>query len=137
MSRDSAAKKARRKKRLATRNESWLPAEAHADVQAVGRIADEIIPRGWEFDRDFSTEEFVTWFYEPSATGLSDEDLEDEALEPVTRIWLTDPHELHVILVGSTEGDEDRRYTFEELLGRLDAIEAYRVGDAAPSFSTR
>jgi hypothetical protein len=139
VSKDSAAKKARRKKRLAARNDGWLPAEVHADVRAVARIASEIIPRGWEFDREYSTEEFVTWFYPPS--GLDDEQaLEDESVEPVTRIWLTDPLEPHVLLVGTAEGDGvegggvEYQFAAEELFSRLDAIEAYRLGDPAPSF---
>ena len=134
MSKNSAAKKARRKRRLSARNEAWLPAEVHADVQGVARIANEIIPRGWEFDHEYSTENFVTWYYPPSVIGLPDEVPDDEALEPVTRIWLSDPEELHVILVGAAEGDTDHRFTLEELVANLDAVEAYRVGDLAPSF---
>lgn len=126
MSKDSAAKKARRKKRLTARNDSWLPDEVLADVRGVALIANEIIPRGWEFDSEFSTEEFVTWYFPPSGLEGSD----DESVEPVTRIWLTDPQEPHVILVGSGEDAGDIALTVEELLGRLDAIEAYRQGDA-------
>ncbi|GAB7066620.1 hypothetical protein H7J06_10835 [Mycobacterium hodleri] len=123
MSRSSAAKKARRKKRVGARNESWLPDELHAEIKGVARIADEIIPRGWEFDTDFSTDEFVTWYYPPSAVeGL------DESLEPVTRIWLTDADEPHVILVGSGEGDGDVTLTVEELFARLDEFEGHQAG---------
>ena len=130
MSQSSSAKKARRKKRLATRNDSWLPDEVHADVRGVARIANEIIPRGWEFDREFSTEEFVTWYYPPSGV-----ELDDESVEPVTRIWLTDPQEPNVILVGSVEGDGVKhQFSVEELFTRLDAVEAYRMGDPLPSF---
>jgi len=123
VSRSSAAKKARRKKRLGARNDAWLPADVHADIKAVGRIADEIVPRGWQFDADFSTDEFVTWYYPPSA----DEEL-DESLEPVTRIWLTDPEEPHVILVGSGEDDVDVAVSVEDLFARLDEFEAHRAG---------
>ncbi|MEU0496793.1 hypothetical protein [Mycobacterium sp. NPDC006124] len=126
MSRSSAAKKARRKKRLGARNEAWLPADVHADIKGVGRIADEIIPRGWEFDTDFSTDEFVTWYYPPSAVDESDD--VDESVEPVTRIWLTDPDEPHVILVGSGEdGGGDVALSVEELFARLDEFEAHRA----------
>ena len=45
MSKQTAAKKARRKKRQTTRNANWLPDEVHAEVEAVGRIAGEILPR--------------------------------------------------------------------------------------------
>jgi hypothetical protein len=123
MSRSSAAKKARRKKRVGARNEAWLPDEVQADVKGVARIADEIIPRGWEFDREYSTEEFVTWYYPPSGS-----DVDDETAEAVTRIWLRDPEEPHVILVGATETDGDTTLTVEDLFARLPEIEAHRPG---------
>ncbi len=49
------------------------------------------------------------------------------SVEPVTRIWLSDPAEPHVLLAGSTEGDGNS-YDFgvDELFARLPAIEAYR-----------
>ena len=121
MSRASAAKKARRKKRAVARNDRWLPDEMHAEIKGVARIANEIIPRGWEFDHDFSTDDFVTWYYPPSAV-----DELDEGLEPVTRIWLTDPDEPHVILVGSGEDDGDVALTVDELFARLDEFEGHR-----------
>jgi len=121
VSRASAAKKARRKKRAVARNDRWLPDEMHAEIKGVARIANEIIPRGWEFDHDFSTDDFVTWYYPPSAV----EEL-DEELEPVTRIWLTDPDEPHVILVGSGEDDGDVALTVDELFARLDEFEGHR-----------
>jgi hypothetical protein len=128
VSRSSAAKKARRKKRQVGRNERWLPAEVHADVEGVARIANEIIGRGWEFDREFSAENFITWFYPPSGV-----ELDDESVESVTRIWLSDPEEPHVILVGSGEDDGvDYQFTVEELFARLDEIETYRLGDPPP-----
>jgi len=133
MSRSSSAKKARRKKRVGARNDSWLPDGLHAEIKGVARIANEIIPRGWEFDRDYSTDDFVTWYYPPSAVEESDGDdgSADEAAEPVTRIWLTDPQQPHVILVGSNEVDgdgEDTALAVEELFARLDEIEAHRSG---------
>jgi len=123
VSRASAAKKARRKKRAVARNDRWLPDEMHAEIKGVARIANEIIPRGWEFDHDFSTDDFVTWYYPPSAV-----DELDEELEPVTRIWLTDPDEPHVILVGSGEDDGDVALTVDELFARLDEFEGHRAG---------
>jgi hypothetical protein len=125
VSRSSAAKKARRKKRLVARNDAWLSAEVHADVQGVARIANEIVPRGWIFDELASAGQLVAWYYPPSGT-----ELDDEAAEPVTRIWLTDPEQPHVILVGATEDDEDTALTVAELFARLPEIEAHRV-DAA------
>jgi hypothetical protein len=121
VSRSSAAKRARRKRRLTARNDSWLPDEVHADVRGVARIANEIIPRGWEFDREVSTDDFVSWYYPPSGV-----EWDDESIEPVTRIWLTDPQQPHVLLVGGAEGDPDVALTAEELFARLDEIEAHR-----------
>ncbi|BBZ26441.1 hypothetical protein MMAD_07360 [Mycolicibacterium madagascariense] len=123
MSRSSAAKKARRKRRLDARNEAWLPPEMHADVKGVARIADVVIPRGWVFDQDYSTERFVTWYYPPSGV-----DSGDESAEAVTRIWLEDPKAPRVLLVGSTAADDEVALTVEELFARLPEIEAYRVG---------
>lgn len=128
MSRSGAAKKARRKKRQVARNDRWLPADVHADVETVAEISSEIVPRGWEFDREYSTGEFLTWFYPPSGAEVA-----DESIEPVTRIWLSDPTQPHVILVGSGETDGvDYQFTIEELFARLDEIEAFRIGDPLP-----
>jgi hypothetical protein len=128
VSRSSAAKKARRKKRQVARDDRWLPDEVHAEVEGVARIANEIIARGWEFDREFSTENFITWFYPPSGV-----EVDDESVESVTRIWLSDPEEPHLILVGSGEDDGvDYQFTVEELFARLDEIETYRLGDPLP-----
>jgi hypothetical protein len=128
VSRSSAAKKARRKKRQVARNDRWLPDDVHADVEGVARIANEIVPRGWEFDSEFSAEDFITWFYPPSGV-----EVDDESVEPVTRIWLSDPEQPHVILVGSGESDGvDYQFTVEELFARLDEIEAHRLGDPLP-----
>ncbi|BDX34633.1 hypothetical protein TUM20985_51800 [Mycobacterium antarcticum] len=127
MSRSNAAKKARRKKRLNARNDSWLPADVHADVQGVARIADEIIPRGWIFDDAHSGEDFVTWYYPPSGV-----EVDDESVESVTRLWLTDPEEPHVLLVGSAEDPASIGLTVEELFARLDEVESYRIGDPFP-----
>ncbi|TXH22596.1 MAG: hypothetical protein E6R06_16805, partial [Mycobacterium sp.] len=62
MSKQTAAKKARRKKRQTTRNANWLPDEVHAEVEAVGRLAGEILPRGWVFDSDYSNDEYLIWY---------------------------------------------------------------------------
>ena len=133
MSKTSAAKKARRKRRLAARNDRWLPADIQADVEGVAQIANQIIPRGWEFDRDFSTEDFITWYYPPSGIEVDDD---DETTEAVTRIWVSDPAEPHVILVGSSvETPTDYRFTVEELFARLEELEAYRAGDPLPQLS--
>ena len=98
-----------------------------AEIKAVERIASEIIPRGWEFDRDHSSDEFLTWYYPPSGV-----ELDDGSLESVTRIWLDDPDEPHVILVGSGKDADDIMLTVEQLFARLAGIEAYRFGERVP-----
>jgi hypothetical protein len=121
----SADKKARRKKRLASRNERWLSPDAHAEVEGVAKIANVIIPRGWVFDAESSRGDVISWHYPPSEVDV---DVDDDSVEAVTRIWLSDPAEPHVLLAGSTEGDGSS-YSFgvDELFARLPAIEAYRA----------
>jgi hypothetical protein len=128
MSKQSAAKKARRKKRLSTRNDSWLPDEVHAEVQGIARIADEIVPRGWVYDDEYSTDDFITWYYPESGIELADDDVR----EPVTRIWVSDPQAPQLVLVGTAEDGAIYNLDLEQLSAGLDAIEAYRVGDEPP-----
>jgi hypothetical protein len=120
----NADKRARRKKRLASRNERWLSPDAHAEVEGVAKIANAIIPRGWVFDAESSSGDVISWYYPPSSV---DGEIND-SVEAVTRIWLSDPTEPHVLLAGSTEGDGNS-YSFgvDELFARLPAIEAYRA----------
>ena len=129
MSKSTAAKKARRKRRISGKNDRWLPDDVQADIKGVELIANQIVGRGWEFDQEFSNEKFITWYYPPSAAEVS-----DESVEPVSRIWITDPAEPHVILVGSSEVGADYTFTVDDLVARLDVIEAYRIGDPEPNF---
>jgi hypothetical protein len=130
VSKSTAAKKARRKRRIAARNDRWLPDDLQADVEGVALIANQIVGRGWEFDGEFSTENFITWYYPPSGAEFA-----DESVEPVTRIWVTDPAQPHVILVGSSDvAKGDFTFSVDELVARLDVIEAYRSGDPQPNF---
>ncbi|BBY49799.1 hypothetical protein MARA_32670 [Mycolicibacterium arabiense] len=128
MSKSSAAKKARRKKRVSTRNSRWMPAEVHADLEAVTELDALLIDRGWEFDEEFSNAEVVSWFYPPSAA-----EIDDESREPVTRMWLTNSEEQHVLLVGTGPDDHDYVFTHDELVESLDELEAYRAGDPLPA----
>lgn len=125
MSKQNAAKKARRKKRLTTRNDSWLPAEVHAEVQGIAQIADQIVPRGWVYDDEYSTDDFITWYYPASGIELDDDDVR----EPVTRIWVSDPQRPQLVLVGTAEDGAIYSLDVEQLSTGLDAIEAFRVGD--------
>lgn len=129
-SKNAEAKKARREKRRAGRDASWIPDaildELSDDVEFVEDLESfdgRIVERGWAFDDEQSDEEFVIWFYPPSGTEVGD------GLEPVTTIWMrvTENADLvHVILVG-TAGDH--RLTPDEFVAHLEAIEAYRSGD--------
>ncbi|MGE2715514.1 hypothetical protein ACQI4L_15765 [Mycolicibacterium litorale] len=125
MSRKSEAKKARRRKRQAARGPRWFDAP-----EDEGLLVDEVITsRGWEFDVEFSTDEMVTWYF--PASGITSD---DEAVETVTRIWLTAEEEWHVILVGSGADGVDYVFSAESLLENLETIEAYRAGDPLPDF---
>ena len=144
MSRNSDAKKARRKKRQATRDVRWIPDEVKdtlddVDVelaQAVETFDEWLTARGWTFDAEFSTETLISWFYEPSAAAVV-----DDAHEPVTRIWITAsgadddfPERVTAILVGTAGEDAGELYTVEPevLLAHIESIETYRPGDAVP-----
>jgi hypothetical protein len=132
MSKQSAAKKARRKKRLSTRDDSWLPGDVHAEVQGIARIADEIVPRGWVYDDEYSTDDFITWYYPASGIELDDDDVR----ESVTRIWVADPQHPQLVLVGTAEDGTIYNLDIDRLSAGLDAIEAYRVGDGALDLDT-
>lgn len=145
MSRDSQAKKARRKKRRAARDAAWIPAPALERVlaeeerfdaveAAVDEIDDWLVPRGWVLDTDNT--EVVSWFYPPSAA-----EFDDPALEPVSRIWITlaeDDDELVLefgaVLVGFGADDEPGVLDPDSLADDVAALEAYRPGLPRPSF---
>jgi hypothetical protein len=144
VSRNSDAKKARRKKRQATRDVRWMPDEVKdalddVDVelaQAVETFDEWLVTRGWTFDAEFSTETLISWFYEPSAAAVVDDEH-----EPVTRIWITAsgadddfPERVTAILVGTAGEGEGKLYTVEPevLLAHIESVETYRPGDAVP-----
>ena len=132
MSRRSEAKKARREKRRAVRDENWIPDavldEISDDVELVDDLESfdaRIVERGWSFDDDQSDEEFVIWFYPPSGTAVGD------GLEPVTTIWMhvaENAEFVHIILVGTAD---DHRLTLDRFFAHLELIEAFRAGDPA------
>jgi hypothetical protein len=137
-SRKAEAKKARRNKRRAVREVNWLPDTVLDDlVTTQAAIATDleafdqrITERGWSFDEDESDEDFVFWFYGPSGTDVDDDDV-----APVTTIWMSadeDAEMVHLMLARTTE---DSAFTPDELFEHLDAIEAYRAGDAPPKFN--
>jgi hypothetical protein len=124
VSKRSEAKKARRRKRQAARG----PVSPRPDDDLTA-IDDLLTERGWEFDVDHSTDEMVTWYFPPS--GI---ETDDETIEPVTRLWLTEDEEWHGILVGAGADGAEYLFDIEALLIHLDAIEAYRAGDPEPAF---
>jgi hypothetical protein len=135
MSRDNAAKKARRKKRQTARDSVRVPQELVDQLADVpdGIVADlaefdeRITERGWTFDEEESSDDFAVWFYEPSGAQVEDG-------LPVTSLWLDaaeDGEIVRVVFVGSVERYE---FTHEELPGALELIEGYRVGRPLPEF---
>lgn len=136
MSRRSDAKKARRRKRQAARNERWIPdgvmdalAEPTTTAAVLEAFDARITERGWVFDDELSDEESALWFYPPSSAEVPDEDLVS-----VTTVVLTadDAADVaHVVFVGTAD---DYQFDFDELFECLDVIEAYRLGDPAPTF---
>lgn len=148
MSKNSQAKIARRKKRLANRGDRWVsddvvgaldsPAlDDHAAelLSAAEKFDEFLVSRGWTFDEENVAEGLATWFYEPSA---DDVDVHADA-EPVTRVWFTVtggeddfPHAVHAMLVGSSEDDGYYTLPPDLLVERVADLEAYRPGDPEP-----
>ncbi|AIY44850.1 hypothetical protein [Mycolicibacterium fortuitum] len=136
MSKQSDAKKARRRKRQAARDTRLVPHEMvdqladipEAVVADLAEFDDRITARGWTFDEEQSNDDYAVWFYEPSGAPVQDG-------LPVTSLWLDaaeDGEIVRVVFVGSVERYE---FTHEELLdGALDVIEGYRHGAELPTF---
>lgn len=137
VSKESAAKKARRRKRQAVRDTRWVSQESvdkladipDAVVADLAEFDERITARGWIFDEDESNDDYAVWFYEPSGASVSDG-------VGVTSLWLDaaeDGEIVRVVFVGSVERYE---FTHEELLdGALDVIEGYRHGAELPTFA--
>ncbi|MDV3129463.1 hypothetical protein M1247_31470 [Mycobacterium sp. 21AC1] len=135
MSRQSAAKKARRKKRQVAQDSRWIPEEVveqlseiqDAVVADLAEFDERITERGWTFDEEESNDDYAVWFYEPSGAEV------DDGL-PVTSLWLDaaeDGEVVHVAFVGTVTA---HNFTHDELLEHLDAIEGYRLGDPLLEF---
>lgn len=148
MSKNSAAKKARRKKRQAARGPSWVANDVMGDLDspaldehaaqllsAAEKFDEFLVSRGWTFDEENVAEGLATWFFEPSADGV---EVAGEA-EPVTRVWFTVtggeddfPHAVHAVLVGSCEDDGYFTLSPDLLVQKVAEVEAYRPGDPEP-----
>jgi hypothetical protein len=137
VSRRSEAKKARRNKRRASRDASWVPDTVMEDLVATqAAIATDlevfdarITERGWTFDEDESDEDFVFWLYEPSGT-----EVDSDELAPVTTIWMSaaeDAEIVHLMLAGTSESSE---FVPDEFFEHVEVIEAYRAGEVPPGF---
>lgn len=148
MSKNSQAKKARRRKRQDKAANRWLPdsvldavddqADAIADeiVAAAQQFDEWIQGRGWTFDPDATTDEVVSWYFEPSAV-----EPESDEHESVTRVLLTMlgeeddfPERVIVVLAGS--GPEDPAFSVdpELLVERVVEVEGYRPGGPLPEW---
>jgi hypothetical protein len=152
VSRHSDAKKARRKKRQATRDARWIPDDVMDSLvgdeiddepdeltQAVETFNQWLVSRGWTFDSEFSGAGLASWYYDPSVT-----EFDDELLEPVTRIWFKlvgddddFPNQVSAVLVGTGGVDGGEVFTVEPeaLLAHIEAVETYRLGDPVPVFA--
>jgi hypothetical protein len=137
VSRQSEAKKARRNKRRAVRDASWIPQstlDELSDDIGIAAVLEEfdqrITERGWIFDDEVSDDESALWAYPPSAADIAD----DEVVSVTTIVMSADDggEIAHVVFVGTAD---DYQFELEELFDHLDVIEAYRLADPVPQFS--
>jgi hypothetical protein len=138
VSRRTEAKKARRTKRRAAKDASWIPdavldevTENVEQAEVLEHFDELVTQRGWMFSDEFSDDNSALWFYPPSTV----ETIGDE-VAPVTTIVMfadDDAEIAHVMFVGTDDGYP---FAVDGLLDHLDKIEAYRLGDARPDFDT-
>jgi hypothetical protein len=136
-SRTAEAKKARRNKRRAVRESSWVPQstlDELSDDIGIAAVLEEfdqqITERGWIFDDELSDYESALWSYPPSAADIAD----DEVVAVTTIVMSADDRGeiAHVVFVGTAD---DYQFELKELFDHLDVIEAYRLTDPVPQFS--
>lgn len=139
MSRRSDQKKARRKKRRAARDQTWLPegmgervAEVVADLEEFDARLTE---RGWQFnDPEHPDDDVgVSWFWPPSFVDEDGREDDDDAMRATVIALLEDEggEIAHVLLAGTAD---DYQFDLGELLENLDVVEGYRAGDPPPVF---
>lgn len=141
MSRNSDAKKARRRKRQVGRAVRQARAEFDRELagvaEAVAEVNSWLVGRGWLLDEDTSDDDLLNWVYPPSAAEVDDD------REPVTRIWmtLTEDDEQYVfemgaVLAGAGNGDGAGAGAYlldpETLPAQIGVVEDYRVGLPRP-----
>lgn len=139
MSRNSDAKKARRRKRQAVRGPRPTVTEQDTEyaeiADAVAQVNSWLVGRGWALDEETSGDDLLNWVYPPSAADVE----ADSGAEPVTRIWITLQEdddefvlEFGAVLVGAGAGDGTFVLDPETLPDQIEAIEAYRIGSDPP-----
>ena len=105
--------------------------DSHAEIAAELELFDErITKRGWDFDDELSDDELAIWYFAPSQA-----EIDDESIQAVTGICLTaadDAEIVHLMFVGTVDAI---RLTPDKLFKNIDAIEAYRAGEARPEFN--
>jgi hypothetical protein len=135
VSRRSQAKRARRNKRRAARNETWIPEAVHErlveELDIAAELADfdaRLTERGWRFSDDPNEDHGAIWFWPPSHIDEADP---DEVVNATVVVLVPDDggEIAHVILAGA---QEDYQFDLDELFEHLDAIEAYRLGGPPP-----
>ncbi|MDA4109946.1 hypothetical protein [Mycolicibacterium holsaticum] len=138
MSRRTDAKKARRRKRRAARDERWVPysvMDAMSEDIELAAVLEEfdkrITERGWVFDDESSDDESALWCYPPSQADVVDDEIVD--MTTIVLVAADGADVVHVVFVGTSD---DYQFGFEELFENLDAVEAYRSGDPRPVFGS-
>jgi hypothetical protein len=136
VSRRTEAKKARRTKRRAAKDASWIPdavldevTENVEQAEVLEHFDELVTQRGWTFSDEFSDDNSALWFYPPSMVETTGDEV-----SPVTTIVMfadDDAEIAHVMFVGTSDGHP---FAIDGLLDYLDKIEAYRLGDARPDF---
>lgn len=133
MSRQSDAKKARRKKRQAAGGQVWVPDRVAEQLEIASELEAfdaRLVERRWEFSEEVDDETGALWYWPPSEADVDDE---GESVN-VTVVLLTPDdggETAHVVLVGT---DDDYQFNLDELFDHLAAIEAYRIGCPVPTF---
>lgn len=111
--------------------------EHDAVADAVAEVDEWIVGRGWVLDAE-NSQDLVSWVYPPSA-----EEVGDDGIEPVTRIWITLKEgddevvlEFGAALVGVGGADRAGVYLLDPdtLADDIVALEAYRPGLTRPQF---
>ena len=133
MSRQSDAKKARRRKRQRVRDLAFSPDDVHERVaEVVADLEDfdaQLTQRGWVFSEDADDDAGVLWFWPPSYAEGADPDMATATV--VALIEAEGGDIAHVVFVGA---DEDFQFGLEELFEHIEVIESYRVGEPLPVF---